>query len=187
MLPQWHIKDPGHSAKSAGGRLHLNMHTPLTQWCRSGLTMRLSRHTMGTYPETIHKQLVREHSHSHQLTEPLWTDPGLKSGVSVHKLISTYNNKKSTGKDRMVQPSPKTLARDEKATTSTPLTAAKFDALPQTSPCTLIRLTWNSNARTKWRCISYGVISFINWIMVHSFACNKISLRPLKKNSTKQP
>ena len=29
MLPQWHVKDPGYSAKSAGGRLHLNMHTPL--------------------------------------------------------------------------------------------------------------------------------------------------------------
>ena len=31
MLPQWHAKDPRHSAKSAGGRLHLNTHTPLTQ------------------------------------------------------------------------------------------------------------------------------------------------------------
>ena len=30
MLPQWHVKDPGHSAKSAGGRLHLNTHSPLT-------------------------------------------------------------------------------------------------------------------------------------------------------------
>ena len=29
VLPQWHVKDPGHSAKSAGGRIH--MHTPLTQ------------------------------------------------------------------------------------------------------------------------------------------------------------
>ena len=28
MLPQQHVKDPGHSAKSAGGRLQLNMHTP---------------------------------------------------------------------------------------------------------------------------------------------------------------
>ena len=28
VLPQWHIKDPGHSAKCAGGRLQLNMHTP---------------------------------------------------------------------------------------------------------------------------------------------------------------
>ena len=30
LLPQWHVKDPGHSAKSAGGRLHPNTHTPLT-------------------------------------------------------------------------------------------------------------------------------------------------------------
>ena len=30
VLPQWHVRDPGHSAKSAGGRLHLNMHTSLT-------------------------------------------------------------------------------------------------------------------------------------------------------------
>ena len=28
VLPQQHIKDPGHSAKSAGGRLQLNTHTP---------------------------------------------------------------------------------------------------------------------------------------------------------------
>ena len=26
MLPQLHVKDPGHSVKSAGGRLQLNMH-----------------------------------------------------------------------------------------------------------------------------------------------------------------
>ena len=52
MLPQWHIKDPSHSAKSAGDRLHLNMHTPLTQPSRSGLTMPLSRHSVGTYQET---------------------------------------------------------------------------------------------------------------------------------------
>ena len=52
VLPQWHVKDPGHSAKSAGGRLHLNTHTPLTQRSRSGLTMLLSRHSMETYRET---------------------------------------------------------------------------------------------------------------------------------------
>ena len=28
VLPQKHVKDPGHSAKSAGGRLQLNTHTP---------------------------------------------------------------------------------------------------------------------------------------------------------------
>ena len=31
VLPQWHVKDPGHSAKGAGGGLHLNAHTPLIQ------------------------------------------------------------------------------------------------------------------------------------------------------------
>ena len=41
-----------HSAKSAGGRLHLNMRTPLTQWSRSGLTMPRSRHSVGTYQVT---------------------------------------------------------------------------------------------------------------------------------------
>ena len=28
VLPQWHVEDPGHSAKSAGGRLQLNMYAP---------------------------------------------------------------------------------------------------------------------------------------------------------------
>ena len=52
VLPQWHVKDPGHSAKSADGMLHLNAHTPLTQRSRSGLIMPLCRHSVGTYPET---------------------------------------------------------------------------------------------------------------------------------------
>ena len=58
VLPQWHVKDSSHSAKSAGGRLHLNKHTPLTQRSRSGLTMPLSRHIR----KRAHTQLVREHS-----------------------------------------------------------------------------------------------------------------------------
>ena len=52
MLLQWHVKDPSYSAKGAGGRLHLNAHTPLTQRHQSGLTMLLSRQSVGTYPET---------------------------------------------------------------------------------------------------------------------------------------
>ena len=52
MLPKWHVKDHGHSAKSAGDRLHLNTHTTMTQWSRSGLTMPLSRRSVGTYQET---------------------------------------------------------------------------------------------------------------------------------------
>ena len=62
VLPQWRVKDLGHSVKSACGRLQLNTHTPLTQRNRSRLTMPLSRHSGGTYPETARTQLVREHS-----------------------------------------------------------------------------------------------------------------------------
>ena len=51
VLLQRHIKDPSHSGINAGGRLHLNTHTTLTQWGRSGLTMPLSRHSVGTYSE----------------------------------------------------------------------------------------------------------------------------------------
>ena len=47
--PQWHVKDPGYSAKNAGDRLHLNTHTPLTQRSPSGLTMLRSRHSVGAY------------------------------------------------------------------------------------------------------------------------------------------
>ena len=62
VRPQWHVKDLGHSCKSAGGRLHLNTHTPLTQQSRSGLTMPLSRHSVGTYHETSSHEFIREHS-----------------------------------------------------------------------------------------------------------------------------
>ena len=63
MLLQWHIIDTGHSAKSAGGRLLRNTHTPLTQ---SGLTLLLSRHNAGTYLEmsshaTCQGTLVHSH------------------------------------------------------------------------------------------------------------------------------
>ena len=66
MLPQWCVKDPGHSAKSAGGRLHLNIHTSLTRRSWSGLTMLLSRQSVGTYQETSpHATCQGTLSHSH--------------------------------------------------------------------------------------------------------------------------
>ena len=104
MLLQWHVKDPGHSAKSAGGRLHLNTHTPLTQrrpltqqsW--SWLTLLLSRHSMGTYQETSsHTTCQGTFSQSSQHPEQLWTDPGLKSGITVCKLISDLKKKRTCG------------------------------------------------------------------------------------------
>ena len=95
VLPQWHVKDPGHSAKSAGGRLHLNTHTPLAQRSQNGLTMPLSRHSVGSYQETS-SHVTRKGTLGHsrlRLAEPLWTEPGLKSGISIRELISTLKKK----------------------------------------------------------------------------------------------
>ena len=36
-------------------------------------------------------------SQSSQLAEPLWTDPCIKCGISVHKLISTLKKKNAGG------------------------------------------------------------------------------------------
>ena len=51
-----------------------------------------------------------------QLAEPLWTDPGLKSGITVPDLIFSLKKKKkkSTGGELMVKHFPKILANEEK-------------------------------------------------------------------------
>ena len=88
-LLQWHIKDPCHSAKSADGRLYLNTCTPLAQQSQRGLTM-LSKHSVGTYQgnKLTHNSSGKTWPQSSQIAEPLWTDPGLTSGISVLKLTS---------------------------------------------------------------------------------------------------
>ena len=71
VLPQWHVKDPCYSAKSADGRLHLNTHTSLTQQSRIGLTTQLCRHCVGTYRETSShatRQGTLRHSHLSSLS-----------------------------------------------------------------------------------------------------------------------
>ena len=97
VLPQWHVKDPGHSAKSAAGRFYLNTYTldpskpewddyatVQAEWDLSGneLTRNLSGNTR---------------SQSSQLAEPLWTDPGLKSRISLRELIPTIKKKAQVG------------------------------------------------------------------------------------------
>ena len=52
--------------------------------------MLLSRQSVGTYPKTSSHNLSGNiQPQSSQLAEPLWTDPGVKSWISAHKLIST--------------------------------------------------------------------------------------------------
>ena len=77
------------------GRLHVNMHTPLTQRSQCGLTMPLSRHSVGIYLENkfTRNLLGNFWRQLSQLAEPLWTDPGIKSGISVHEQISTLKKK----------------------------------------------------------------------------------------------
>ena len=55
----------------------------------------LTKYSVGTYqgdkPTHNHQGAPSQLS---QLAEPLWTDPGLNSGIGVHELISTLRKKK---------------------------------------------------------------------------------------------
>ena len=79
VWPHWHVKDSGHFAKSAGGRSHLNMHTPLTKQSWSERTI-LSRHSVGTYRANKFtcNSSGNTQPQSSQLTETLWPDSGHK-------------------------------------------------------------------------------------------------------------
>ena len=122
VLPHGHVNDSGHSTKSAGGRLHLHTHTPLTQRSRSGLTMPLSKNSVRTYPETSSHATCQGtfgHSRFSSLSRCGLVLAGIKSGISVHELISTSkqnkNKQKSAGGEWMVQHSPKILANEDKS------------------------------------------------------------------------
>ena len=113
MLPQWHVKDSGHSAKSAGGRLHLNTHTSLTQRSRGGLTMPLSRQCGNLSGNELTRNLSENiWPQSSQIAEPLWTDPGIKSGISVCELISTFKKNDNNFKKRWREMNGRTLSQN---------------------------------------------------------------------------
>ena len=87
-------KGPGHSVKSADGRIHPKHAHTLNLIGRSWLTM-LSRHSVGIYEGNGHTHGSSENSRpqSSQLAKPLWTDPGLKSGIGMHELIPIKKEK----------------------------------------------------------------------------------------------
>ena len=83
-------KRPRSFCQRAGGRLHINTHTPLSNRSRSALTMPLSRQSV----KMSGNELTRNSSgntriQSSQLAELLWTHPGLKSGIILRELTST--------------------------------------------------------------------------------------------------
>ena len=100
MLPQWYVQDPGHSAKSADGKLHLNTHPHTleptkSEWADYVAVQAKCRYLSRNEPTRNLSGNVRPQSS--QLAEPLWTDAGLKSEISVRELISTF--KKSAGRE----------------------------------------------------------------------------------------
>ena len=115
VLQQWHVKDPGPSAKYADGRLHLDTHTPLTQRSWSGLTIPLSRHSMGTYQEmSIHAATV---------ILARWATVDQSWHNEWNKLVQAnlhlkQQQQKNAGREWIVKHSPQILASEEKATTS---------------------------------------------------------------------
>ena len=87
--------------------------------------MPLSTHSVDTYPETSSHAILSGNirPQSSQLAEPLWTNSGMKSGISVRELISTLHFKKkkklkTPGGKCTVEHSPQILASEEKATIS---------------------------------------------------------------------
>ena len=108
VLLQWHVKDPGHSAKSTGGWIQLKKQTPWSRQILSGLTM-LSRHSVGTYHlgRQAHTQLMREHSTtvvSACWATVDWSWPRKRNWWAQADFH--FKKKKSTGRDWIVGPSP---------------------------------------------------------------------------------
>ena len=69
----------------------------LTQRRPTGLTMPLSRHSVGTYPENdLTRNLSSIRPQSSQLAEPLWTDPGIKEW-NLCARANLHLKKKSAG------------------------------------------------------------------------------------------
>ena len=86
LLWQWHVKDPNHSAKSAGGRLYMNTHVcTLNSPSQSRLTMLVCRHSVWTYQE-MSSHATHQGTLSHSCLSLLshWgPDPSVKSGISM--------------------------------------------------------------------------------------------------------
>ena len=86
VLLQWHVKDHGHSAKSAG------QVTPKHEWADYAAVQAQCGNLSGNML-TCNSSGNTQPQLS-QLTEPLWTVPDVKNEISVRDLISTLKKKK---------------------------------------------------------------------------------------------
>ena len=80
--------------------------------------MPLSEHSMETYPETSSHATCQE-TFGHSRLSPLWTDPDIRSAISVRELIPTSKLRiiKAQAGNKWSSILPKILACEEKAPT----------------------------------------------------------------------
>ena len=88
--------------------------------------MPLSRHSVGTYPETeLSRNLLGNiRPQSSRRAEPLWSDLGIMSAIHVRELISTFEKKKAQAGNEwlnILNKNNKILARKAKAIITAPV------------------------------------------------------------------
>ena len=90
VLPQWHVKDPGHSAKKCRWQV-----TPKHAYTLDPTKSEWADYAAVLFGNLSGNEIIcnlsgKTRPQSSQLAEPLWTDPGLESGISLRELISTF-------------------------------------------------------------------------------------------------
>ena len=90
VLQQWHVKDPGHSAKCRWQVIPEHAYSldpSKSEWANYAAVQAECANLSGN--ELTLNSSGNTRVQSCQLAEPLWTYRGLKSGISVRELIST--------------------------------------------------------------------------------------------------
>ena len=89
-LPQWHVKDPDHSAKNVGGRLHLNTHTydpTKSEWADYAV--------QASCGNISGNEFTRQGTLCHSRFS-LMINHGIKSENGMHELIHTHTHTHTT-------------------------------------------------------------------------------------------
>ena len=102
MLPQRHVNDPESFCRKCRWQVTpkhaCSLDPTMSEWADySALQARCGKLSGN---ELTRNLLGNIRLQSSQLAEPLWTDPGIKSGVSVRELISTLKKKEEEKKRR---------------------------------------------------------------------------------------
>ena len=116
VLPQWHVKDLGHSAKKCRWQVipkHAYTLDPTnSEWADYTAVQAYCGNLSGN--ELTRNLSGNTRSQSSQLAEPPWTDLDLKNGISVRDLVSTKKKKKKRRQGmscRTFSPNPRKLGK----------------------------------------------------------------------------